>query len=220
MKKRNAAGMFSNKFSKKIIAYFLQGLFLFAPIALTAFSIYWVFDWIDTRLNPNLPGIGNIPGLGVIILLLGIVLLGYLGSTVIVNPIWRLIDNFLQRFPVTKFLYPAFKDIFGAVMGKERKLNRPVLFRLSKDAELERLGFVTEDDLSSLGIGPEKVAVYVPHSYNFSGNVYVVPSKNIVPLDVEAAEIMKFIVSGGMVKMKEKESLPPGKENADKKPAA
>jgi uncharacterized membrane protein len=201
MEKWNVSNVFSKKIYKRLITYFLQGLFLFSPIALTAFSIYWAFDLIDSRLNPSLPDIGKVPGLGVIILLIGIVLLGYLGSTVIFNPIWKLIDSFLHKFPLTKFIYPAFKDIFGAVMGKEKKLNRPVLFRISKDSDLERIGFITEDDLSKLGIGSEKVAVYAPHSYNFSGNVYIVPTENITPLNVEASEAMKFVVSGGMVKI-------------------
>jgi uncharacterized membrane protein len=205
MKKWNGDNVFTKKVSKRLITYFLQGLILFSPIALTALSIYWAFDLIDSRLNPYLPEIGKIPGLGVIILLMGIVLLGYLGSTIIFNPIWKLLDSFLHRFPLTKFIYPAFKDIFSAVMGRDKKLNKPVLFRISKDSDLERIGFVTEEDLSSLGIGPEKVAVYVPHSYNFSGNVYIVPSVNILPLDIEAAEAMKFVVSGGMVKIKEVE---------------
>jgi uncharacterized membrane protein len=88
-------------------------------------------------------------------------------------------------------------------MGKEKKLNKPVLFRISKDSDLERIGFITEADLSNLGIGAEKVAVYAPHSYNFSGNVYIVPVANITPLDVDASEAMKFVVAGGMVKIKD-----------------
>jgi len=203
MKSWSVVNVFSEKVYSRLITYFLQGLFLFLPMMLTAFSIYWAFDFIDSRLNPNFKSIGTIPGLGVVILLICIVLLGYLGSTVIFNSIWKLIDKFLHKFPLTKYIYPAFKDIFGAVMGKDKKnLNTPVLFRVSKDSDVERIGFITEDDLSKLGIDAQKVAVYAPHSYNFSGNVYIVPTKNITPLNVEASEAMKFVVSGGMVKIK------------------
>lgn len=193
------------KISKGFVSYFLQGLFLFSPIALTGWCIYQVFKVVDSWLNPTIPGIGNIPGSGILILVVIIFLVGLLGSTIVFEALWKLIDGFLGRFPLTKFIYPALKDIFSAVMGKEKKLNKPVLFRISKDSDLERIGFITESDLSKLGIGPEKVAVYAPHSYNFSGNVYIVPIENIKPLDADAAEAMKFVVAGGMVKVKEGE---------------
>ncbi len=191
------------KISKGIVSYFLQGLFLFSPIALTAYCIYWVFKVVDGWLNISIPGVGSIPGTGVLLLLIIILLVGFLGSTIVFEALWKIIDGFFYKFPLTKFIYPALKDIFSAVMGKEKKLNKPVLFRISKDSDLERIGFITESDLSKLGIGPEKVAVYAPHSYNFSGNVYIVPVENIKPLDADAAEAMKFVVAGGMVKVKE-----------------
>lgn len=199
---------FTKRISSRLVSYFLQGLFLFSPIALTAYSIYWVFKQVDGWLNISIPGVGSIPGSGVLILVVIILLVGFLGSTIVFEAFWKLIDNFLYKFPLTKFLYPALKDIFGAVMGKEKKLNKPVLFRISKDSDLERIGFVTEADLSKLGIGSEKVAVYAPHSYNFSGNVYIVPVANIIALDVDSSEAMKFVVAGGMVKIKEVEKLP------------
>lgn len=194
---------FGKKISQGFVSYFLQGLFLFSPIALTAYCIFWVFKFVDGWLNISIPGVGSIPGSGILILVVIILLVGFLGSTIIFEAFWKLVDSFLYKFPLTKFIYPALKDIFGAVMGKEKKLNKPVLFRISKDSDLERIGFITESDLSRLGIGPEKVAVYAPHSYNFSGNVYIVPVENIKPLDADASEAMKFVVAGGMVKIKD-----------------
>jgi len=202
----------SKKISSRLVSYFLQGLFLFSPIALTGYCIYKVFDIVDGWLNISIPGVGSIPGSGVLILVIIILLVGFLGSTIVFEAFWKIIDTFLSKFPLTKFIYPALKDIFGAVMGKEKKLNKPVLFRISKDSDLERIGFITESDLSNLGIGPEKVAVYAPHSYNFSGNVYIVPVANIKPLDADASEAMKFVVAGGMVRVKEID-----KEKADEK---
>lgn len=194
---------FTKKISSRFVSYFLQGLFLFSPIAITAYSIYWVFNQVDGWLNISIPGIGSIPGSGILILVIIILLVGFLGSTIVFEAFWKLLDNFLRKFPLTKFLYPALKDIFSAVMGKEKHLKTPVLFRISKDSDLERIGFITEADLSKLGIGPEKVAVFAPHSYNFSGNVYIVPAENVKPLYVDSTEAMKFVASGGMVKIKD-----------------
>jgi len=199
---------FFKRVSSRIVSYFLQGLFLFSPVALTAFCIYWVFTEVDGWLNISIPGVGSIPGSGIMLLVIIILLVGFLGSTIVFEAFWKILDSFLTKFPVTRFIYPPLKDIFGAIMGKEKKLNKPVLFRISKDSDLERIGFITESDLSNLGIGPEKVAVYAPHSYNFSGNVYIVPVENIKPLDADAADAMKFVVAGGMVKVKENEKNP------------
>ncbi len=66
------------------------------------------------------------------------------------------------------------------------------------DSDVEKFGFITNKDLNELGIGEDKVAVYLPHSYAFSGNLYIVPKKNVTPIDAKAADIMKFIVSGGV----------------------
>ena len=65
---------------------------------------------------------------------------------------------------------------------------------------LKKMGFVTQTDLTELKI-KDKVAVYFPHSYNFSGELFIVPNEHITPLDIPAAEAMKFIVSGGITKV-------------------
>jgi uncharacterized membrane protein len=87
-----------------------------------------------------------------------------------------------------------------AFVGKEKKFNQPVLVKVNLNSDLEKLGFVTQTDLSDLKI-KDKVAVYFPHSYNFSGELFIVPKENITPLDVNSGELMKFIVSGGVTKV-------------------
>ena len=64
--------------------------------------------------------------------------------------------------------------------------------------ELERMGFVTKKDLTHMGISMDKVAVYFPFSYGINGQVIIVPKKNVTPINASAADVMKFIVSGGV----------------------
>jgi uncharacterized membrane protein len=64
-------------------------------------------------------------------------------------------------------------------------------------SNLEKLGFLTEKDLSRLDV-KDKVAVYFPHSYNFSGELFIVPASQVKSIDVNPTEVMKFIVSGGV----------------------
>ena len=83
-------------------------------------------------------------------------------------------------------------------MGSKRKFDRPVLVKLGGGSEVERLGFITQTDLSHIGVGEGKVAVYLPHAFNWSGNLYIVPMANVTPIDARAADVMKFVVSGGV----------------------
>lgn len=75
--------------------------------------------------------------------------------------------------------------------------------------DLEMIGFVTDEDLSELGDSAElkgKVAVYFPMSYSFAGHMMIVPKSNIQPVDRNAVDIMKYIVSGGVVELDHEEN--------------
>ena len=75
--------------------------------------------------------------------------------------------------------------------------------KISKDSDLQKIGFITDANLTQLGDIRGKVAVYFPHSYAFSGNLFIVPIENIKPLDKNPADVIKYIVSGGVSDMDE-----------------
>jgi uncharacterized membrane protein len=99
--------------------------------------------------------------------------------------------------PFIRHIYSPIKDFTNAFMGNKRRFNKPVLVLTNPDANIEEVGFVTNEDLTHLNIH-DKVAVYLPMSYSLSGRLVIVPSKQVKPLDADAAEAMKFIVSGGV----------------------
>ncbi|NJO87591.1 MAG: DUF502 domain-containing protein [Chloroflexia bacterium] len=101
------------------------------------------------------------------------------------------------KTPILKLIYSAFNDLFSAFAGKEKKFNKPVIVLINPSANLEKLGFLTEEDLSKLD-EKNKVAVYFPHSYGFTGEVFVVPKSQVRSLPVNSASLMKFILSGGV----------------------
>lgn len=178
---------------KKLVGFFLQGLLLTVPITLTGYIIYLLFGALD-ELLPYHP----FPGSGVIILIVAITVIGLLGNTLVARQINNVFQSLLKRLPLLRTIYTAIKDLLSAFVGEKRKFNSPVLVKLSSESNIEKVGFITQDDLSSLGMGAEKVAVYLPHSYAFSGNMFVVEKKNVTPIDASSAEVMKFIVSGGV----------------------
>lgn len=191
-----------DSFTRRIFHYFLQGLLFAAPIGLTGFIIFQVFKFSDDILKPLIEGIihFSIPGLGLLILVILITFLGYAGQSVIAKPFKLMLERGLKRVPVLQMVYSSIRDFMEAFVGKEKKFNQPVRVKVNLVSDLEKLGFVTESDLSDLGI-KDKVAVYFPHSYNFSGELFIVPASQVTPVDVPAGVLMKFIVSGGVTKM-------------------
>lgn len=193
---------------KKLFSYLLQGLLYIAPIGITAYIIFVVFTFIDGLLKQTLGSIigVEIPGLGILIIVFSLILIGYLGQTIIASPLKSLVKRFMERAPLLKVIYSAINDLFSAFVGKEKKFNRPVLVLVNSISNLHKLGFLTEDDLSLID-EKDKVAVYFPHSYNFSGELFIVPRENVKPIDLNPGEVMKFIVSAGVAEWSDK----PGK---------
>ncbi|OFY49215.1 MAG: hypothetical protein A2Y87_06625 [Bacteroidetes bacterium RBG_13_46_8] len=187
---------------KKIFRYFLQGTLLAAPAGITIFIIYWVFNKIDGPVRNYVDHIFNIqiPGIGLVVTFTVIALLGWIGQSLLFQPIGHLINRIFEKAPVVKMIYTALTDFFQAFVGEKKKFTKPVLVKVNLISELEKVGFITSEDLSDLGI-KDKVAVLFPHSYNWSGEMFIVPKEHITPLNLPPAEVMKFALTGGVTRV-------------------
>ena len=177
---------------KKIINYFLKGLLLTVPITVTGAFVLWGFELVDGFI-PGLP-----QGLGLIIVFIFITIIGYLGSTIIASPINKFFHNLLKKAPLLETIYSSVKDLMNTFVGEKKGFKQAVFVRLFDNSTIERIGFITNKDLELLNINEGRVLVYIPHSYNFSGNLFVVERKYITPINAPSSEIMKLIVSGGV----------------------
>ena len=175
---------------KRILTYFFRGLLFVVPIALTAYVVVLTIQFLDGLIP--IP----IPGLGIVAMIAFITFVGYLASMFLTRPLFDVFDKWVIKVPFINILYTSIKDLMSAFVGDKKKFNIPVLVRLSEG--MSRLGFITQDNLVQIG-EEELVAIYFPHSYNFSGNLYLVPKSNVRILhDVKSTDVMKFIVSGGV----------------------
>ena len=149
---------------KKLVNYFLQGLLFISPLALTAYILLLTFEFTDGLLRESLELLigRDIPGLGLLIIVLLLICVGYFGQTFIAKPIKRLIRKSIKNIPVLNEIYSSLNDLFSAFVGDEKKFNQPVLVLINPEAKLEKLGFLTEHDLSILGL-EDKVAMNFPH---------------------------------------------------------
>ena len=180
---------------KNIINYFLQGLLYIVPISATLYIVYWIFSKIDGILP------FNFPGLGLIVIILLITAVGYIGSAVIASPLNAFFQRTLNRAPLLKTIYTSVKDMMNTFVGKKKGFSEPVLVKLYENSTIERIGFITNDDVEGLNIKEGKVLVYMPHSYAISGQLFVVEKKNITHIEKSSSEIMKLIISGGVTKI-------------------
>lgn len=183
---------------RPILNNFLRGLLLVFPIGATIYIIFSAIRWSNNVLNDLLfEWLSlDIPGLGIITVFFGIAAIGYICSRAITRPIVTYFERFLKRVPIVKIIYTSLKELTEAFVGDKKRFNKPVLIE-APEMEAKRLGFVTQQDLSQLGV-EDMVAVYCPHSYNFTGNLYLIPTQNVTPLNLNSTDVMKYIISGGV----------------------
>lgn len=197
----------------KLFQYFLQGLLVIAPVAITLYTVYWVVTSID-NLIPILQVTdesGRITirnyGLGFLVFIVVICLIGWFSSHFIKNRIFNIVDAVLLKTPGIRFIYSSVKDFFEAFAGEKKKFNKPVIANID-DNDVWRVGFVTHEDAEDFGL-KDYVAVYIPMSYSIAGNVYLLPANRVKPVtNISAGEAMKFAISGGVTKVEEQVQSP------------
>ena len=184
---------------KRLTSYFLQGLVFLAPISITIYVIYLVFEFADNLSQKVLSTLidREIPGLGILVMLVFLTVLGYIGQTVIARPFKAFFQKIIHKIPLLELIYSAIKDFFSAFVGKDKKFNKPVMFKINLDDSANRIGFITNQNLAAFD-ALDMVAVYVPFSYTFTGETYLVSKGAIKLIDAPASEVMKFLVAGGV----------------------
>ncbi len=180
-----------------LLGYFFRGLLLIVPVAVIVAVAFEALRWLDQIVQVD------IPGLGIVIVLTSIIVIGWLGSTFFYQRMAEVFEDILRRVPFLKTVYDALKDLMEGLVGSKKKFDRPVLVTPLDGSGLGQLGFLTQEDLSHLGVGADHVAVYVPYSFAWSGRLFIVPVSCVTPIDAKAAEVMKFILSGGVTRVDE-----------------
>ena len=174
-----------------ILKSFLKGLLLLVPLTATLWVFWKVFARIDGLLGFDIPGLGFLATLAIIIAA------GALGSFILVDRLIAWLEAAVGRVPVAKLIYFSLKDFVGAFVGEKKGFNRPVLVSLDESRSIRVVGFITAE-LSDIP-GGDAVAVYLPHAYAFAGHLILVPRERVAPLPSgESSKWLTFVVSGGV----------------------
>lgn len=192
-----------NSIVRALFNYLVRGALVIFPIAAALFFIYWIFTKVDTALNlSNMIWVDQtgkpiyIPGLGILSVIVILIVVGIIVTNFITDPIKKWFSSWFKRLPIFNVIYTSFKDLTEAFVGDDKKFSEPVMVEINETG-LKQIGFLTQKDLSKIGY-PGEVAVYFPLSYSIAGQLCVVKSERVKPLNMSASEAMKFIVSGGV----------------------
>ncbi|WP_395803620.1 DUF502 domain-containing protein [Daejeonella sp.] len=192
-----------NKIIKSLFNYLVRGALVILPIAAALFFIYWAVSKVDSALNlSNVIWVDQtgkpvyIPGLGILSVIVILIVVGIIVTNFVTDSIKKWFGRWFKRLPVFNVIYTSFKDLTEAFVGDDKKFSEPVVVEVNETG-LKKIGFLTQKDLSKIGY-PGDVAVYFPLSYSFAGQLCLVDSKKVKPLNMSASDAMKFIVSGGV----------------------
>ena len=174
-----------------LLKNFLRGLVIIVPIAVTVYILYQTFISLDRLLV--LPW----PGLGLLILLVATVLIGFLAGNFVGRNVFRLTEALFTRAPIVRIIYAAIKDLLEAFVGDKKRFDKPVAVTLDPETDIRALGFVTQEDLNFLSL-PGHVAVYLPLSYSMAGTMVIVRRERVERLSADGAGIMALVMSGGV----------------------
>ncbi|MFO0323319.1 MAG: DUF502 domain-containing protein [Bacteroidota bacterium] len=182
-----------------ILKYFLQGLLIFIPLGITVLLLIKLFQFFKNLFS----FLGIIQNnffdtiISLTVLILFIFLLGVLASTFLFKQFFSFIEERIENLPVIKHIYTSIKDFLNAFMGNKRKFSKPVLVLTNPQANIHEIGFITQNDLNEWEL-KDKIAIYLPQSYSFSGRLIILSKEQVIPLKADSSEAMKFIISGGL----------------------
>jgi len=191
-------------------AYFIAGILVTGPIALTLYLIWAFVDFIDRSVGHILPDEYNpqtylpfhVPGLGLILAVIGLTLIGAATAGVLGRVLLRMSERILARMPVVRGIYGAVKQIFETVLAKQSNSFREVVLLEWPRQGMWTVAFVTaraEGEIKA-NVAPETIGLYVPTTPNpTSGYLVYVPREEVVPLSMSVEDGIKLVISGGII---------------------
>ena len=190
--------------------YFITGVLVTAPLVITFYGAYAVVSFIDNTVTGLLPDIYNpntylpfsVPGIGIVVLFTGLVIIGFLTANFLGRLLIKWGEAVLDRMPVIRNIYGAVKQILETVFQSQSNAFRDVVLLEYPRQGVWSIGFVsgtTKGEVQNLTTS-EMVNVFVPTTPNpTSGFLLFVPRKDLTSLHMTVEEGIKMVVSGGII---------------------
>jgi uncharacterized membrane protein len=192
--------------------YFLTGLVVAGPVAITAWLIWAFVTWVDGLVRPLIPEMyrpetylpWKIPGSGLVIALFALTLLGFLTHNLVGRTLIQLGDHLIDRMPIVRPIYKTVKQVFQMLFSKSGTSFRKVGLVEFPAPGMWSLVFLSQppspDVARRLPDGDDQISVFLPCTPNpTTGFFFYVPRKNIIELDIAVEQAATLIMSAGMI---------------------
>ncbi len=194
---------------KRIRRYIIAGILVWLPIGVTIFLVRILIGLLDRTLvlipqkyqPEELLGFA-IPGLGILLTILILLVTGVLAANIVGRSMVGLWESLLERIPVVRSVYSAAKNFAEMVFSDSSQSFKKVLLIEYPRKGLYSLAFQTSSSLGEVQgrTGEEVICTFVPTTPNpTSGFIIIVPRKDVIELDMEVDEALKMIISLGVV---------------------
>lgn len=196
----------------RLSKYFFRGLITVLPIALTVYLLFIFLAWTEALAFGVLrPFVGNfyIPGMGLALGVVGIIILGYLVSKRRVRRFMSFVELPFTNIPVVKSIYSSLKSFADYFTPSSSQNKQQVVVLKMPGQPLEVVGLVTRKGVAGLPEGftqGDRVAVYLPMGYMIGGYTVFVPADWVTPIDMSVEEAMRSSLIAWMARA---EAVPP-----------
>jgi uncharacterized membrane protein len=202
----------SSHLGARLRGYFLTGLIVVGPVAITIYVVWWFINLVDAWVKPLIPTAYlpetylpfNVPGVGLIVGIFGLMVIGALTANLFGRTIVSYGEMMLDRMPVVRGVYRLLKQIFQTIFSKSGSSFKRVGVIEFPRKGLYALVFVSGDPPaeinSKLGNGEALMTVFMPNAPNpTTGFVVFIPAKDVTVLDMSIEDGAKMVVSAGLV---------------------
>ena len=190
--------------------YFLTGIIVTAPIALTIYLTWQFIDWVDSQAIPLLPAQYNpenylpfsLPGLGLLISVVILTFVGFLTANIFGRTLLRTGERLVNRMPVVRTIYGAFKQILETVLSQSSNSFRQAVLVEYPRRGIWTVAFVTGETEGEVAqrLDDEMINIYVPTTPNpTSGFLLMVPRRDLIFLDMPVEAAAKYVISIGVI---------------------
>jgi uncharacterized membrane protein len=195
----------------RVRTYFLTGLVVAGPVAVTLWLVWWFVTWVDGLVRPFMPVAYRpetylpvkIPGLGLIIVFVALTLLGFLTANLIGRKLVDFGESILSRMPIVRPIYRTAKQIFQTLFSKSESSFRRVALIEFPSPGMWSLVFLTQSPTEGIAgrlPATEHVSAFMPCTPNpTTGFFFYVPKREVVELDITVEQAMTVIMSAGIV---------------------
>ena len=204
------AKIIGRSFIARLRNYFLAGVLITAPITITVWLALRIIEFFDSTVRNIIPATYNpeqylpfgIPGLGLVMFVIGLTIIGALTAGLIGRSLMKMAERILNKMPIVRTVYSALKQIFETVLQKKSNAFRHVVLIEYPRRGIWCLGFLsgtTEGEVQNL-TDEQLLNVFMPTTPNpTSGFLLFLPKKDVVILEMTVEEGIKMVVSGGLV---------------------